>query len=111
MPGILCQALDHGQHVVRRGPSGHWDDKGHWVKPGKDKGQATANLKVLSVEATIDASEPQRFIPEKGWRGQRVGYYFAMGTQGRARHGAPFSGQPPRARRLSRSCAVAAGLS
>ena len=99
MPGIGYQALDHGQHVVRRGPAGHWDDKGRWFKPGKDKGQPGANLKVVSVEATVDGSEPQRFIPEKGWRGQRVGYYFAMGAQGRARHGTPISGQPSRAPR------------
>ena len=58
--------------VVRK-PSGLVkNDKGQWVKPGKD----LDSLKAL--ESASFADEPQRFIPEREWRGQRKGYYFAM---------------------------------
>ena len=51
---------------------------GKWVKPSKDR-DGRASKAGVSHEL---GSEPQRFIPEKEFRGARLGYYFAMGKHG-----------------------------
>ena len=55
---------DHGQNaVMRRGPSGLVkNEKGQWVKPGKDTLAAAA---AAADAASVAAGEPQRFIPER----------------------------------------------
>jgi hypothetical protein len=63
---------DCGQQVVRRGPSGLVKNaKGQWVKPDSKPSAA-------DTSAAGEPGEPQRFIPERQWKGQRL-YYFAMG--------------------------------
>jgi hypothetical protein len=67
---------DCGQQVVRRGPSGLVKNaKGQWVKP--DRKPLAAD-----TSAAGEPGEPQGFIPERQWKGQRLGYYFAMGRVG-----------------------------
>ena len=62
--------------VVRKGPSGLIkNDKGQWVKPGKDSS-------ALKAQGAAFSNDPQRFIPEKQWQGERLGYYFTRGQQG-----------------------------
>ena len=51
---------------------------GKWVKPSKDRDGRGSKPGVSHALG----SEPQRFIPEKEFRGARLGYYFAMGKHG-----------------------------
>ena len=67
---------DVGSQYAKKGNLVKVDGK--WVKPSKDRDG-------LGSKAGVShglGSEPQRFIPEKEFRGARLGYYFAMGKHG-----------------------------
>jgi len=67
---------DVGSQYAKKGHLVKVDGK--WVKPSKDRDG-------LGSKAGVShglGSEPQRFIPEKEFRGARLGYYFAMGKHG-----------------------------
>ena len=67
---------DVGSRYAKKGKLVQIDGK--WVKPPREEdaaGNAAGN-------APKPGSEPQRFIPEKTFKGKRLGYYFTMGKQG-----------------------------
>ena len=67
---------DVGSQYAKKGNLVKVDGK--WVKPSKDR-DGRGSKAGVSHEL---GSEPQRFIPEKEFRGARLGYYFAMGKHG-----------------------------
>ena len=67
---------DVGSQYAKKGNLVKVDGK--WVKPSKDRDGRGSKPGVSHALG----SEPQRFIPEKEFRGARLGYYFAMGKHG-----------------------------
>ena len=67
---------DVGSRYAKKGKLVQIDGK--WVKPPREE-DAAGNAK---GNAPKPGSEPQRFIPEKTFKGKRLGYYFTMGKQG-----------------------------
>ena len=67
---------DVGSRYAKKGKLVQIDGK--WVKPPREEDAKEGS----KGNAPKPGSEPQRFIPEKTFKGKRLGYYFTMGKQG-----------------------------